>query len=107
MILDGHHKVLCRRVRQKCGGVYACEHADPRYLNIAQYDLDLDAHEELIAAQIQARAEEASSADKLTIMLVLPIMSIISTNYLNTLTATGTSSMRAIVTPLNRAWASH
>lgn len=51
--------------------MYACEHADPRYLNIARYDLDLDAHEELVAAQIQARAEEASSVDKLTITLVL------------------------------------
>ncbi|KAJ3839444.1 hypothetical protein F5878DRAFT_724507 [Lentinula raphanica] len=63
-IIEGHGPVACRRVRQICAGVYACERVDPKYLNVKRYELDIAAHESLIEAQIRSRVEEASSFDK-------------------------------------------
>ncbi|KAJ3832664.1 hypothetical protein F5878DRAFT_702866, partial [Lentinula raphanica] len=73
-IIEGHGSVACRRVRQICAGIYACERVDPKYLNVERYELDITAHESLIEAQIRSRVEEASSSDKRTLTLSVTLI---------------------------------
>ncbi|THU85403.1 hypothetical protein K435DRAFT_685672 [Dendrothele bispora CBS 962.96] len=59
-------KIPCRRNRQYCAGVTACERVDPSFLPIECYELDPDAFCDLVEAQINSRVQEASTVERKT-----------------------------------------
>ncbi|KAJ7787986.1 hypothetical protein B0H14DRAFT_3578227 [Mycena olivaceomarginata] len=48
-------KVLCRRARQNCQGLYACDCIEPSLLDVERYELDPQAGDAINSAQIQQR----------------------------------------------------
>ncbi|KAJ6458265.1 hypothetical protein C8R45DRAFT_1183795 [Mycena sanguinolenta] len=53
-------KVLCRRARQKCQGLYACDCIDPLLLDVESHELDPHARDAINSAQVSQRLTQGT-----------------------------------------------
>lgn len=53
-------KVLCRRARQNCQGLYACDCVESSLLDVKRYELDPHAGHAINSAQIQQRLTQGT-----------------------------------------------
>ncbi|THU81645.1 hypothetical protein K435DRAFT_972274 [Dendrothele bispora CBS 962.96] len=61
-------KIACRRHRQHCSGVTACERTDPSLLNVDRFELDPEIFSDLIQRQIQSNIDEVDTVQKKTLV---------------------------------------
>ena len=62
--------IQCRRSCLDCAGFYACEQVDRKFLLAERYELDPKSLLAIIEAQVQDRAKEANSTEKLVLTSV-------------------------------------